>query len=473
MTFGQFLSIVLARWRLVAAVIGAAAVVALGISLAMPRQYTATAELVFDIRPDPVSATGYDGMTWPAYLATQLEIIQSERVTRKVIGELKLADDTATRSRWMAATDGAGDFEAWLANAMRRSLEVKLTRESNVVTVAYRAGDPQAAARTANAFVKAYMGTILDMRVDPARQYSSVFDNRAKALRAQLEQAQTKLSAFYRQKGIIGSDERLDVETARLNELSAQMVALQAISADSNSRQSQALGRSADQLPDVQANPLVSGLKADLLRQEARLQELNSRLGDAHPQVVEARANINALRSRVESESRRVASSVGVTNTINRQREAEIRAAYETQRQRVLRLKEARDEASIYQREVDTAQRALDSVMTRLNQSSLESQTNQSNASLLSEASAPLLPSSPRVVLNTLIGLFLGTLVAVTAAVILELLNRRVRNEADVTQLGVAVLGVLPKVPAGNMFGKATPPLLARRVLGQLPMPRS
>lgn len=475
MTFGQFLSMVAARWRLVAAIVILAVAAALGVSLALPKQYTATASLVFDIKPDPVSSTGYDGLSWPAFLATQIQILESDRVARRVVGALGMGDDPANRAVWQQSTKGEGEFEGWMAGVLRRNLDVRLTRESNVVTVSYKAADAQVAARVANAFVKAYMDTVIDLRVDPARQYSSFFDNRAKELRQQLEAAQAKLSAFQRQKGLIGTDERLDIENARLNELSAQLVALQALSAESTSRQSQALARGADQLPDVQTNALVSGLKADLLRQEARLQELNSRLGDAHPQVVEAKANISALRSRIEAESRRVASGVGVTNTINRAREAEIRAAYEAQRQRVLRMKENRDEALMYQREVDAAQRALDAVLARYNQSSLESTNTRSNASVLSQASAPLFPSSPKIFLNAFIGLFLGSLVGISLAVVLEMLNRRVRNAEDVTQaIGLPVLGVLPRPDRGGLFGgAAAQPLLARRVLGQLPAPRS
>lgn len=475
MTFGQFISILMARWRLVLSIVGVVATVAVGVSLMLPKQYTASAAIVFDISPDPVSSLGYGEMVWPTYLATQVEIMQSDRVARRVVDALQLKDDEISRARWEKATKGVGDFDEWMATALVKNLAVKLTRESNVVTLSYRAPDPKVAAKVSNAFVKAYLDTVVDLKVDPARQYSTFFEGRAKELREQLEKAQAKLSAFQREKGLIGADERVDTESARLTELSAQLVATQALSAESSSRQSQSQLRSVDQLPDVQANPLVAGLKADLSRQEASLQQLNSRLGDAHPQVVEAKVNIAALRSRIDAESRRVASGAGVTNTINRQREAELRAAYETQRQRVLRMKEQRDEAMIYQREVEGAQRALDNVMTRYNQTALESQATRSNASVLTPATTPLLPSSPRILLNGFIGLFLGSLFAVVLAIALEMMNRRVRNSDDITEaLGLPVIGTLPKPDRNGLFGKVAPqPVLARRVLGQLPMPRS
>ena len=57
--------------------------------------------------------------------------------------------------------------------------------------------------------------------------YSTFFDARSKAARDQLEQTQNRLSAFQKERGIIANDERFDVENARLNELSQQIVALQ------------------------------------------------------------------------------------------------------------------------------------------------------------------------------------------------------------------------------------------------------
>jgi uncharacterized protein involved in exopolysaccharide biosynthesis len=246
-------------------------------------------------------------------------------------------------------------------------------------------------------------------------------------------------------------------------------VALQALSAESTSRQAQAK-TSADQLHDVINNPVVAGLRADQSRQEARLQELSARLGDAHPQVVELKANIAELRSRLETETRRVSGSVGVTNTINKQREAEIRASLEAQRSKVLALKQQRDEVVVLQREVETAQRSYDQVVQRLSQTNLESQNTQTNISVLTPASEPADHSSPKILLNTLLSVFLGTLLAVGFALVRELMDRRVRSLDDLSEgLGLPVLGSLPR-PMRGARG-AGPLLLPSNVMARLPSP--
>lgn len=444
MTFGQFLSILRARkWAALAvfAIVVAGTVAA---SLLMPSKYTAASSIVVDVKPDPVSNLAYPLAALQGFIATQVDIITSERVAQRVIRDTKLADNPQIREQWTQATQGKGTIEQWLTPLLLKQLDVKPSRESNVIQVVYQSPDPRFAAGLVNAFVQAYIATTLELRTDPARLFTTFFNARSKEARDALERAQGRLSAFQQDKGIIANDERIDVETARLNELSSQLVQLQAIASESSSRQAQARGGSGDRLQEVLNNPLIGGLRADLSRSEGKLKELTSRLGDNHPQVVEARASIAELRNRIELETRRVTGGVGITNTINRQREAEVRRGLEEQRAKVLRMKAVRDEGQVLMRDVENAQRNYDAIVARLTQTSMESQSTQSYANVLSVAQPPVEPSSPKLLLNTLIALFVGLLLAVGTALLLELRDRRVRAPADLVEsLGLPVLGVL------------------------------
>ena len=476
MSIAQFISVMRARWAVMLALLLLTVATAVAVSFVMTKQYSASATILIDAKPDPVAGGMiYGGMLAPSYIATQVDMIQSERVARRVVRTLKLADQPETRERWQEVTRGKGDIEGWLAESLQKRIEVKPSRESHFITVGYTAGDGKFAAEVVNAFVQAYIATTLDLRVDPAKQYSTFFDTRAKQLRTEVEQAQAKLSSFLKSKGLVGgaNDERLDVENSRLNELSAQIVALQALSAESGSRQTQARGASGDQMQEVLNNALITTLKADLSRQEAHMQELNARLGDNHPQVIELRANIAELRSRVATETRRVTSGVGLNNTINRSREAEIRASFEAQRAKVLRLKEHRDEAAVLQRDAENAQRAYDGVLNRLNQTNLESQNTQSNVSVLNAATEPSEPSSPKTMRNLMLSIAAGLLLAVGAALALEVTDRRIRAVEDIpTALGLPVLGIMLRPGAARgMLGAVKVPLLQQRLLNSLPGP--
>ena len=446
MTFGQFLSILRARkWAalLVFLLVVATTVV---VSLWLPKQYSGTASVVIDIKPDPVSAILNPGMAMPAFMATQVDILTSDRVTLRVIQDLKLLENPQIRQQWQDDAQGKGVIEQWLVELLKLKLDVKPSRESNVIQVSYRAADPRFAAALANAYAHAYIATTLELRVDPAKQFSSFFTAQSKDARDALERAQSRVSAFQQQKGIIATDERLDVENSRLNELSSQVVQIQAISSESGSRQTQAQGSQGDRMQEVLNNPLIAGMKADLNRNEARLQELNSKFGESHPQVVEARANITELRARIDAETRRVTGGVTISNTINKQREAQVKRALEEQRAKVLRMKAVRDEGQVLVREVESAQRTFEGLMARLTQTALESQSTQSYANVLTVAQAPSEPASPKIVLNIALSVFLGLLLAIGVALLLELTDKRLRDPDDIiTALGLPVLGSLPR----------------------------
>jgi polysaccharide biosynthesis transport protein len=474
MTFGQFLSILRARWWVVLLVLALSVGTTLLVSLLLPKQYQATASVVVDFKPDPISAAVFGGVPSPAVMATQVDIIGSERVALRVVRSLKLNENPAIRQQWQEQTGGEGTVEQWLISLFQRSLEIEPSRESSVIRIAYKAADPRFAAGLANAFAQAYIDTTLELRVNPARQYSGFFDQQVKELRDNLEKSQGALSRFQKENGIIATDERLDVENARLNELSSQLVALQAVSAESRSRQAQANSAAGERLQEVLNNPVVGTLKADISRGEARLKELNSRLGDNHPQVIESRANLSELRSRLETETRRVTGSVGITNTINNQREGEVRAALAAQRDKVLRMKAVRDEGAVLLRDLENAQRSYDAVQARLAQTNLESQTTQSNVNILTQAVPPVEPSSPRVLLNTILSVVVGTLLAVGVALALELRDRRIRTVDDVvTALELPVIGILPRPGARGWRPGRTAAVSAmqQRLMAPLPAP--
>ena len=452
MTFGQFLSILRARKWVALLVFVLVVSTTVAVSLLLPKQYTGTASVVIDVKPDPVSAMLNPTMAMPGFMATQVDILTSDRVALRVIRDLKLLDNPNIREQWRTDVDGKGTIEQWLVDLLQKKLDVKPSRESNVIQIAYKAPDPRFAAALANAFANAYIATTLELRVDPAKQFSTFFTAQSKDAREALEKAQSKVSAFQQQKGIIATDERLDVENARLNELSSQVVQIQAISSESGSRQTQAQGNQSDRIQEVLNNPLIAGLKADLTRNEARLQELNAKLGENHPQVVEAKANIAELRTRIDAEIKRVTGGVTINNTINKQREAQVKRSLDEQRTKVLRMKAVRDEGQVLVREVESAQRTFDTLMARLTQTGLEAQSTQSFANVLTTAQPPAEPSSPKVLLNSLLSVFLGVLLAVGFALLRELSDRRVRAPDDiVAALGLPVLGTLPK-PGAKRF---------------------
>lgn len=449
MSLPQFIAILRARWRIALALVAAGVLGAVLLSLVLPKRYTASASVVIDVRAsDPIAGANSAAMLVPSFMATQVDILQSDRVAQRVVRALKLAENASMRDDWQRDTGGRGNYESWLAQLLLRKLEVRPSRESNVIEIVFSSVEPRFAAAVANAFAQAYLDTVLDLRVDPARSYTEFFDERGKKLREEVEAAQARLSAFQRQKGIIVTDERLDIETSRINELSSQLVALQGAAADQRSRQV-AAGIAPESLPEVMANPVVQSLRTEQVKQEARLKEMALRLGDAHPVLIEARAGLAEIRARQQQEVQRLSASVGIGSILSESREAQVRASLDSQRERVLQLKSDRDQQVVLQRELEQAQRTFDAVAGRLAQATLEGASSQTNASLLVAATEPSRAAFPRWPLNIALGLFAGLLMGVAGALAREAADRRVRTFEDVArEMKLPVLGQL--LPQGR-----------------------
>lgn len=443
MTFSQFLIILASRWKVAAIIMSVMVLAALAANIFLPKKYTATAAVVLDVRnPDPIQGGGL-GAAGTSYMATQMDIITSEQVARRVVDMLKL-EQSAFRDQWMDATDGKGDFRSWAAQALQLGLEVKPSRDSNVISISYTSTDPVFASVLANNFVKAYTEVTLALRTNPARESNVFFDVRAKEAKQRLADAQEKLSTFQREHNLISTTEQFDDETAKLNTMAATIVSLRAQSADSSSRSAQ-VARRGGEISDVVNNPVVAGLRGDLARLEARLQEMNSRYGENHPDVVQLRANIGEIQKKIAQESSRTSTSVVLSNTISQARDAEVQAAYDAQRKKVLRLKEDRDTAAILQREMETSQTIYDGILARIAQSDLESRTTLTNVAPLTAAVPPTTASSPKSFLNVIVAIVVGGIISLITIVVSEMLDRRVRTPGDVSiDLGYPLLGVMP-----------------------------
>lgn len=432
MSFSQLISIVLARKWIALWVLAITVLVTAVVSVLLPKTYTATASLVINTKgADPVTGLMLPTAMMAGYMGTQIDIIHSRNVARKVVERLGLTRNPTARLQFEKATKGVGDIQDWYADQFLEGLTVKPSRESSVVELSYRGADPKFAADLANAFSQAYIDTNLQLKIEPAKQASAWFDQQIKGLRLNVEKAQEKLSSYQQEHSIAFVDERLDTESARLSELSSQLVTAQAQTYSSNSRQDQLRKGGVDESQDVLSNSLIQGLKSQLAVAQAKLSDVSERLGTNHPQFKAFKAEVNNLERLISAETAKTSSSVSQVARASQQTESEIVAALAKQKELVLQLKSEHDEMAVLQREVESAQRVYDMALQRLGQTSMESQSVQTDVYVLNPATPPLKHSSPKVLINILLSVFLGGLLAIGFAVVAEMLDRRVRSTED------------------------------------------
>ncbi len=470
MSFNQFMVILRARWLIAVSVFLIVVVLVGFASIIWPKQYSATASIVVDSKSDPVTANGQataGGQPQATYVDTEADIIASERVAQRVVKTLKLDQQPEARKLWAKGPND--DISVTIADLLlKRKLQVapahdSPTHASNVIDISVQWSDPVTAAALANGFAQAAIETNIELKVEPAKQYASWFEQRSRALRADLEAKQKRLSDFQAKNGIVATDDKLDVENARLAELSTELVNIQGMRQDAQSRQRQ-VGADISTLPEVLQSPVIQSLKAALAQAEAKRPDLAANLGKNHPDYQALEGEIANLKSRIAQESANIAASLGSTTQASLRRENDVRQALEAQKKKVLEMKYQHDQAAVFLSDVTSAQRDLDEVTQRLAQSNLESLTQQTNVVQLSTASVPKDASSPKLVINLILAIFLGGVLGIGSALAIEMRNRRIREDEDIVEvLGVPLLGKI-----GFVQVRASNARLPRAVPGRL-----
>lgn len=438
----QILLIVFAHRYLAAIVFMVVALVGVTVTLKTPKSYMASTDLLVESRVDPIAAGPLPG-SFSNYLATQVAIIQSERLLAGVVKRLVASENPILIKQWKIITQEKIPMQRYFQGLLQRGLSVEPVRGTNIIKINFQGPNPEFVSIAANAYAQAYLDLTVNLRVEPVTRYAEWFAERQKALRADVEAAQMKLSEYQRNKGIVGTDQqRADVETQRLDALMAQLATIQGENIGLRSRQQTSGGVLS---ADTQASTAVQNLRAALNSAEARMSELRVTLGTNHPIRVQLEEQITQLRQQLAEEVKIVSGGTSLAQTTGSLRESKLRAAIAAQKELVISLIAERDEIAVLTQDVAAAKRIYDSVLQRGNQLDLEKQTDQANVSILSPAVKPSThakPDTPKLLGMTLAAAF-GA--AFAAAVAVEFLNRKVRVIEDIMIEDVPVLGVIER----------------------------
>lgn len=465
MTFTQLIRILWARRQMVFVVTSIAVALSLIAYLVLPKTYVGTTSLVIDARAaDPLTGAAPNVPSTAGMLATQMDVIASSAVALKVIDALKLplnadaVDPKATGHR-----ADARSREAWV-NALLKKLTVKPGADSNVVRIRFEDSDPEFAASVANAFANAYLQTSVDLKLDPAKRQSAWFEQQLQTMRGLVEDRRESLSQYQRTHGIVANTERLDVENARLEEISRQLLEAQRNSQEASARLGQARqatkGGNLNQVPEIMSNSLLQSLKADLVRAQGRLAQLSERYDRNHPQYMSAAAEVQALSQKIAAEVDSAKGSIQQSSQIAQQQVASLQRAFDEQKAHILELTRQRDEISVRDREVQNAQGAYDAALQRASQLRLESQLNQTSVAVLDTAIAPTRPAGLGLLLSTALSLVFGALLGAALALAVEMLDRRVRDGDELVRVArLEILGEVPRLRA-SFKPRKTPPLV-------------
>lgn len=402
------------------------------------------------------------------YFQTQVEIIKSREVSLKAIIKLKLFDhpdfDPRLPKKGLAALLEQAGFSTeevppeWndeaLAEAVLprfgKNLSIEPIRLSQLVVIRFTSPDAALAARVTNAVADTYIGNDLDARYQMTRTASVWLQERLSGLKEKLTQSEQVLQSYREKQGIVS------IKEAAQSGVGQQVEQLQSRLIEARTRRAEVEAtykviKDAANAGDLASQPavLISGQVADAKRQATeagrKLADVSQRYGKEHPKYLQSESESKSANENLQRQVSLVVAGINHEYERARSTEKMLEGALGAARGSVQNINRKEFELGVYEREVDSNRQMYDMFMKRAKETNVAGDLQTTVARVVDKAAIPGEPIKPKKVLIVGVALFMGLLVGVMLALLMEVLNNTLKTTEDVeSRLKQPLLTVLP-----------------------------
>jgi len=411
------------------------------------------------------------GLIQREYYQTQVEILKSDELARKVVEKLKLTshpdyDIRQSQPGWFARLLAFGtpheagpptDEQVLKAAVARfkRELQVQLVRNSQLVRIGFSAYDRDLAGRVPNALAETYIENDLEARVAMTQKASEWLRERMGELRSKVEASERALQDFRDREHIVdakglamsGASKQLEEFTRSLVE--ARQRRAEAESAYALVQQIRA-GKaqvSYDSIPAVLRNPLVQRMKEQEADAEKRLSDAAKRYGPEHPKMIQARAELESARQATRRQIDDVVAGLSKEYEVAKANEAAVASGLAQSKADIQSLNRKDFQLGILERDVQQNRNLYEMFVNRLKETSAAGDLQTTIARVVDPASVPSAPYAPNRSQIVTIAAAATLVIAAMLALLLDRLSNTINSTTDVeTRLGMPVLGVLQRI---------------------------
>ena len=396
------------------------------------------------------------------YLETQYKVLQSQTLARRVVDEVHLdqvKEFNAASHLWNTSRQTSDSADALpadpptLERVLRHfedRLSVEPVRQSRLVRVSFESQDPQLAAKVTNSLAANYIQENLETRWQSTQKASEWLSQQLQSLKAKLEKSEDDLQQYAQSNGLLFLEsekgQTQNIVDERLRQLQEELTKAQADRYEKESLYHLVEARDYSSLPGVVDNKLMQDLTvrlADLERQKA---ELTPMFSDSYPKIKVMQSQINLLQLRLDQERKRAADKFINDYLAALRRETLIHQAFEEQRKQANLVAERSVQYNILKREVETNKQLYEGLLQRLKEAGVSAGLKASNIRVVDAAVPPSNPVKPRILLNLVLGLFLGFTGGLGTAFLKEHLDNTLKTPQDVE--GFLRLPALAMIPS-------------------------
>lgn len=463
------------RFRLFAAVAVVVFAAVVLFTLQQTPKYTATAQVMLDVRKEQVTDMNAVLSGLPAdssVVDTEVEVLKSRSLAGRVVKDLKLDQDPYFNP-YLPNAKGA---TAWLS-ALKRSaaptattdpvelqrrderivdgvldgLKVRRAGLTYLISVEYTHPDPKRAADLANAFANLYLTEQLEAKFDATAKANEWLDTRVAELRDQVQQADAAVQQYKIANNLL-SAQGATLTEQEISGLNQQLALSRASQAETDARlniarQQLARGSTGEDVGESLNSPVVQQLRQQRATKSAQVADLTGRYGDRHPDLLKSRRELADIDGQIQAEIRRIISSLEAQAQVARQRTGSVAASVSQSKGTLAGNNRATIGLAELERKAESTKTLYESLLARFKQTTAQDGIEQADARVTSPAKIPTKPSYPKPSLNLALGLVLALGAGVAAIVLAEILMAGLFTEDEVERrLGLPYLGAVPSL---------------------------
>jgi succinoglycan biosynthesis transport protein ExoP len=413
------------KWIILATLVVLVTIVTIGTMLTKP-VYRAEAKLEIGKETERVTP-GQQILTMesanvfnPFFLQTQVDILHSRDLARRVIQKLNLPENEEFK---MKGADGAPENvrEVQLVNNFQRRYDVGVGRQTRVISLTFDAYSPKLAADVANAISLEYIDWSMENRLQGVTQAKDFLSKRVREAAIELKNAEDDYQQYLAAHKIISVEDKGNITVDRTAELNRQLVELQNERRTAEAIYNRSREVPADELPQVISDGTVQNLSRELSKQKQELANLSAKYQPNFPAVKQFQ--------------------------VARNREEDLIASLGKSKNDAIQQNRESAELGIKKQAVETNRKNHEDLLGRLRQAEVESDFRPSNIRIVQSAEIPIAPVKPNKVLNIGLSMLIGLALGVGLAFFLEYLNNTINTAEDVERIvQLPALGGIPSL---------------------------
>jgi len=441
------------RWLIAAMVLAG---VALSVLLYLTTQPLYVARTSIEIQPmnsdfmDARNVAPTATLPSDAVLQTQIKLLNSESLSERVQTQFRaeshpglvMQNDLLSRlERALHLRSGSQIPYDTLIEDTAKNVKVKPIGISQLIEVTCGSWDPAFAARYCNALTAAFQEIDLESRGTQAKHISDWLVQQAADVRQKAEESQHRLEIATGGNGLLLNAPTDAVGEQRLREMQTELVRAQADRMQKQAELTEAQNGSADASPDSPAYSALKSRLSDLQAQEAALTNLT----DANPKMIHLHAQIVETQRAMQHEKGISTSKLQQAFQAAKHREDLLGLSYRALEGTVSSTLAKSSEIEILRREVQSEQQLYQTLLQRAKEAGFASAVPASTIRIVDPARIPRFSVYPQRGMNAALGAFLGLVVGIVIAFLLERQVPRLRLPGDIGRfIKLDELGVIP-----------------------------